>query len=87
MSCFGFIYFSEETQMTNRIFAFITVVLVLFSCAESAIGIHANEMEICTDAATQANPCIEYNFIIWQDNRNGNWDIYGYDLHGRRQSD
>lgn len=66
--------------MTNRIFAFIAVVTVLGWCAESAIGIHVIEMEVCTDINTQANPDIEVRFVVWQDNRNGDWDIYGYDL-------
>ncbi|HUS73455.1 MAG TPA: hypothetical protein VMY06_10355 [Sedimentisphaerales bacterium] len=66
--------------MANRIFVLVAVVTILCLCVESAIGIHVIEMEICTDSSTQANPDIEYNFIVWQDNRNGNWDIYGYDL-------
>ena len=66
--------------MTNRIFALVAVAFVLGFFSESAIGIHTNEMEICTDSSTQAKPDIEVCFIVWQDNRNGNWDIYGYDL-------
>jgi beta propeller repeat protein len=45
-----------------------------------AIAIHTIEMEICTEAHSQTNPCISVAFIVWQDNRNGNWDIYAYDL-------
>jgi beta propeller repeat protein len=37
-------------------------------------------MEICTDPNAQRNPDIEHTYIVWQDNRNGDWDIYAYDL-------
>lgn len=66
--------------MTKRIFVFIAIMLVISWCAESAPGIHVIEMEICTDPNAQRNPDIEDNFIVWQDNRNGDWDIYAYDL-------
>lgn len=66
--------------MVNRIFAFITVLLVLFSCADPAIGIHVIEMEICTNLHNQTNPDVLWPFVIWQDNRDGDWDIYAYDL-------
>lgn len=58
----------------------MVVVTVLGWCEASATGIHVVEMEICTDGSTQANPDIEVCFIVWQDNRNGDWDIYAYDL-------
>ena len=58
----------------------MVVVTVLGWCTASAPAIHVVEMEICTDASTQAKPSIKYSLIVWQDNRNGDWDIYGYDL-------
>ena len=33
----------------------------------------------------QTNPDIDRNIVVWQDNRNGNWDIYGYNLTTRRE--
>jgi beta propeller repeat protein len=38
------------------------------------------EFPVCTDANGQRNPAISGNIIVWEDDRNGNWDIYGYDI-------
>ena len=38
------------------------------------------EFPICTESGDQINPAISGNTIVWQDYRNDNWDIYGYDL-------
>lgn len=38
------------------------------------------EFPICTDENEQREPAISGNIIVWKDNRNGNWDIYGYDI-------
>jgi beta propeller repeat protein len=37
------------------------------------------------DAANQTNPSVSMDRIVWQDDRNGNWDIYGYDLLTRQE--
>lgn len=34
------------------------------------------EQPVCTDLADQYSPAVEGNKIVWQDYRNGNWDIY-----------
>ncbi|HCN10383.1 MAG TPA: hypothetical protein DIT01_20840 [Lentisphaeria bacterium] len=31
------------------------------------------------------NPAIDDPFVVWQDNRNGDWDIYGFDLRSGKE--
>lgn len=38
------------------------------------------ETQITNNTSNQINPAIYGDKIMWQDNRNGNWDIYMYDL-------
>jgi len=56
------------------------VALVLTFAGTQAIGYNVSEFPICTNDANQINPAINGSIIVWQDYRNGNWDIYGYDL-------
>lgn len=35
---------------------------------------------ICTADGDQSNPAISGDIVVWQDDRSGNWDIYGADL-------
>jgi beta propeller repeat protein len=43
------------------------------------------ETQITTNKSDQYYPAIYGNTIVWQDNRNGNWDIYAYDLVTHQQ--
>jgi beta propeller repeat protein len=43
------------------------------------------EFAITTNESEQTNPDIDRNIVVWQDNRNGDWDIYGYNLTTRRE--
>jgi len=38
------------------------------------------EYSICTDPTSQSSPALYDNIVVWEDYRNGNWDIYGYNL-------
>lgn len=40
----------------------------------------ANPFPVTTNSAVQEHPSISGNSVVWQDQRNGNSDIYGKDL-------
>jgi len=44
------------------------------------------ETQITTNASDQYSPVIYGNKIVWQDYRNGNWDIYIYDLSTKKET-
>ena len=37
------------------------------------------------ESSNAINPDISGNLIVWQDDRNGDWDIYGYNLTTRQE--
>ncbi len=43
------------------------------------------EFVITTNESSQTNPDIDGNIIVWQDNRNNNWDIFGYNLTTQKE--
>jgi beta propeller repeat protein len=70
---------------------FISVVLfiVLGACAGSAASeaLKGTEQEINSAFSNQITPVISGDYIVWQDERDGNWDIYLYDMSvGRTES-
>jgi beta propeller repeat protein len=40
----------------------------------------ASTVPVCTDTAHQQHPAISGSIVVWQDHRNGNWDIYARDM-------
>lgn len=36
---------------------------------------------LTTDSAAQVFPSVDGHYVVWQDNRDGDWDIYLYDLN------
>jgi beta propeller repeat protein len=59
--------------------------LILFSSAASATSPMVTETRMTTNPSNSENPVIYGNTIAWQDDRNGNWDIYIYDLSTRQE--
>ena len=47
-----------------------------------AAVMNIDEFQITTDPAQQNEADIYGTRLVWQDNRNGNWDIYMYDVNG-----
>jgi len=43
------------------------------------------EFAVAANEFSQMNPDIDNNIIVWQDNRNNNWDIFGYNLTTREE--
>jgi len=43
------------------------------------------EFAITTNESSQTNPDIDGNIVVWQDYRNNNWDIFGYNLTTQKE--
>ena len=56
----------------------VWLVLVFLVATQAFGGIQG--FSICTNSFVQQNPDVSGNIVVWEDKRNGNWDIYGYDL-------
>ena len=41
--------------------------------------IGSDPVALTSDASDQINPATDGKTVVWQDSRNGNWDIYLYD--------
>jgi len=70
-------------RMKKLVIAGILLMLLIGSFVVVAVKpVHADpvmridEFQMTTDPADQSEPEIDGGRIVWQDNRNGNWDIY-----------
>ncbi len=66
--------------MKSQVLSFLMATAVFTSGVSSAKGVHPTEVQVCTHPSNQANPHVFYPFVFWQDDRNGDWDIYAYDF-------
>ncbi len=58
----------------------IVMFMVIFSNQQAKA-----EFPICTQVAEQRDPAVDGNIVVWGDKRNGNFDIYGYDLETKTE--
>lgn len=45
----------------------------------------AEQSQDLVRASTGSMPAVSGNLVVWQDYRNGNWDVYGYDLAAQKE--
>jgi beta propeller repeat protein len=70
-----------------KLFGLITIVsfifalfggLTLTTSPAHAASVQFSESQITTNTASQEQPDVYFDVIVYQDSRNGNWDIYAY---------
>ncbi len=66
---------------STAVILFFIFVLSTVSAASPTV----TETRITTNPSNSVNPVIYGNTIVWQDDRNGNWDIYILDLSTRQE--
>lgn len=74
---------NNSNKLHSIVFA-STVVLFLILVSSTASA-SITETQI-TNHGTATNPAIYGSTIVWQDNRNGNWDIYIQDLSTKKET-
>ena len=65
--------------------AIASAAMVLFLILVSSTASASITEKWITNHGTASNPAIYGNTIVWQDSRNGNSDIYIYDLSTKKQ--
>jgi beta propeller repeat protein len=74
-----------KTKIKLRSFALTSIFLVLFLILVSSVASASISETRITNHGTANSPAIYGNTIVWQDSRNGNWDIYIQDLSNNKQ--
>jgi len=65
--------------------ALILFLILVLATASAASSPTITETRITTNPSNSVSPAIYDNTIVWQDDRNGNWDIYIFDLSTKEQ--
>lgn len=70
------------TRLTRILIATVLTTALMPVSAVQVMGAGSTftELPICTDTANQVYPVASGEIMVWQDDRNGNWDIYAYNL-------
>jgi TolB protein len=66
---------SYTVHGTRHTYMMATAFLFLIFSVESS-----SHFSVTSDPDYQWNPALHGDMVVWEDSRNGNWDIYGYDL-------
>jgi TolB protein len=61
------------------------MILLLSSCGINGFVRSSPEFQITNNPHDQYRPAISGSYVVWEDNRNGNADIYGYNLETREE--
>ena len=72
------IHIPGKRHHCKRLLVLIMVIFAFMFLVTGSEG-ESDHFQITTDLCDQRFPAIYGDIIVWQDNRNGNWDIYGYD--------
>jgi beta propeller repeat protein len=65
--------------------AVILFFILVSSAASAASSLKITETRITTNPSNSEHPAFYGNTIVWQDDRNGNWDIYIFDISTKEQ--
>jgi beta propeller repeat protein len=76
-----------DNKLYSVTFASVALILflVLVSSTATAASPKVTETRITTNPSNSQNPVIYGNNIVWEDDRNGNWDIYIFNLSTKEQ--
>ncbi len=55
----------------------LVLILFFFIYPTGVLG----DLPLTKDVHSQLYPAIYKDYVVWMDLRNGNWDIYGYNLY------
>ncbi|KYK32967.1 MAG: hypothetical protein AYK19_14565 [Theionarchaea archaeon DG-70-1] len=69
----------EKMEKMKKSMMILTVFMVILMTSVFGASV-VSEIPLCTDANDQRNPAIFGDVVVWMNRRNGNWDIYGFNL-------
>jgi len=79
----------QHKNMTHRKREYAKIIMIegilVILLVISFIGSSHQELQITTDPGRQASPAIYKDIVVWHDSRNGNYDIYGYNVSTEKE--